>query len=221
VSWLFLALCSQASAAEGMAGLSWTPLSRGDLAWVIEERTTGTGVGEFDGTVRSALTPFAGAWIQRVGLLGTLGVSRISTSSRTDGVIRQRHWGVVRPGLDVRWALRPRDRSGPTPWLMLGAMGSIPSARDTSNGYSEPEQDQADQGATVDRVRLGGIGGRLGGGVELEIVPQLSLGGELALEYYTSSLRANDLVAVTATLETRGAVLLTFSWDDPRTKNSE
>ena len=58
-------------------------------------------------------------------------------------------------------------------------------------------------------------------GVELELVPHLSLGGELALEYYTSSLRANDLVAVTTTLETRGAVLLTFSWDDPRTKSSE
>lgn len=211
-----LALCGGALASEGMVGLAWTPLSRGDLAWVLEDRTTGTGVGEFDGSVRSSVVPYGGAWLGRVGLVGTLGVSRLSTSSRSNEVVRQRHWGVVRPGLDVRWALTPRDRTAPVPWLMLGAAGSIPSARDVSNGYTEDEQAQADLGANVDRVRLGGVGARLGGGVDLAIAPHLAVGGELALEYYTSALRSNDLVAVTTTLGTRGALLLTWTWDNPR-----
>ncbi|TNE90050.1 MAG: hypothetical protein EP330_09485 [Deltaproteobacteria bacterium] len=211
---LLLALLAPAQAADGFAGLAYTPLSRGDLTWVLEERTTGTGVGEFDGATRSSLVPFGGAWFNRVGVLGTLGITRISTSARAGDIVRQRHWGVVRPGVDVRWAMTARETDKPVPWLMLGAAASIPSARDTSNGFTETEQNEADQAATIDRTRLGGFGGRLGGGVDYAVLPHLSIGGELAAELYTSALRGSDLVAVTTVLGTRGALLLTFTWGE-------
>lgn len=209
---LLAALLAPANAAEGIAGLAWAPLSRGDLVWVADERTTGTGVGEFDGSSRPNLAPFGGVWWKRTALVGSLGVARISTSSRSGGVVRNRHWGVIRPSLDVRYALLDRQRSVPIPWLVAGVAGSIPSARDSSNAFSDLEQEEADRAATVDRTRLGGLGARLGAGIDLEILPHLSIGGEFALEAYTSALRSSELVAVTTTIGSRGALLLTFGW---------
>src|SRR5690606_31447825 len=64
-------LAALAHAAEPYAGVEWRPLSRADLAWVEEGRTSGAGVGELDGTVRPALQAHGGLWLgERVALGG-------------------------------------------------------------------------------------------------------------------------------------------------------
>ena len=212
---MILALAmSLAQAAAPMAGLSWTPLSRADLVWVEDGRTTGTGVGEFDGTSRASLMPWAGAWLGRTALVGTMGVAWLGTSTSSDGVVRRSHRGVLRPGLDLRYALMPRSESTPLPWLVLGAAGSIPFARDRSNAYTDEEQAQADQATLVERARLGGLGARVGAGVEVRITGGLSLGAEAAIEGYTSTLRAAESVSLNTWVGTRAAILLSFTWPD-------
>ncbi|MCO4744276.1 MAG: hypothetical protein KC912_05770 [Proteobacteria bacterium] len=209
---LLAAWIVSAAAADGFAGLSWTPLSRADLVWVADDRTTGTGVGEFDGTTRPSLQPFGGAWFDRVGLVASIGVARLTASTTADGVRRQRHWGVIRPGVDLRVALVERTIAKPIPWAVVGVAGSVPSARDVSNGFTDAEQTEADRAAQAERVRLGGIGARLGAGLDYALLPHLSLGAELSLEWYTSTLRTADAVSASTWLGSRGSLLLTFDW---------
>jgi hypothetical protein len=213
---LLVAWIATASAADGFAGLAWTPLSRADLVWVADDRTTGTGVGEFDGTTRPSLQPFGGAWFGPVGLAASIGIARLTASSTADDVRRQRHWGVIRPGLDLRVALTERAGSKPIPWAVIGVAGSIPSARDVSNGFTDAEQAEADRAAQAERVRLGGVGARLGAGLDYGLLPHLSLGAELSIEWYTSTLRSSDAVSASTWLGSRGSLLLTFDWgSDP------
>ncbi len=214
---MIAALLAAASlAATPVFGLEWTPLSRGDLVWVADGRTTGLGVGEFDGTVRPALSAFGGAWVsRRVGLVGSLGVARLTSTATTAETWRARHWGVVRPAVDVRFALIPRDDPRPSPWVFLGAYGDIPSARDTSNGYSDEEEEEADQTAYAERARLGGFGGRAGVGVDVRLHPYLSLGALWAVQVHRGTLITSETHTVTAWVGGHASLLLTFDW--PRT----
>jgi hypothetical protein len=204
---------SAARAATPIAGVAWTPLSRSDLVWVDESRTSGVAVGEFDGVVRPALAAFGGAWISnRVGLVGSLGVARLQSTTWSGDTWRQRHWGVFRPEVDLRISLTGRAVGRPSPWLFLGLYGDIPSARDTSNGYSEVEQDAADEDAWAERARLGGIGGRLGAGVDYRLREGLALGATWSLGYHRGFLQTSDMSVVSSWLATEAALLLTFEW---------
>ncbi|MBW1881491.1 MAG: hypothetical protein JRJ84_24300 [Deltaproteobacteria bacterium] len=210
--WLLLALIP-AHAVTPMAGVAWTPFSRSDLVWTDDGRTSGVGVGEFDGAVRPALTGFGGAWIsRRVGLVGTLGVARLQSTTWVGDTYRQRHWGVVRPGMDLRVALSTREVGRPAPWAMVGVHGDIPSARDVSNGYTDDEQDQADDTAFVDRARLGGVGGRVGIGVDYRLREGIAVGAMWAAEYHRGVLRTDEANTVSSWVGADAALLLTFEW---------
>ena len=200
-------------AATPIAGVSWTPLSRSDLVWVDEGRTSGVAVGEFDGVARPALAAFGGAWVsERVGVVGSLGVARLQSTTWTGDTWRQRHWGVVRPEIDLRIALSTREVGRPAPWLFLGLYGDIPSARDVSNGYNEAEQEDADEDAWVERVRLGGLGGRLGAGVDYRLRDGLALGATWAVGYHRGFLQSTDTKVVSSWLATEASLLLSFEW---------
>jgi hypothetical protein len=210
---MLVLVASTVLAATPFAGLEWRPLSRADLAWVAEDRTSGDAVGEFDGVVRPALQAFGGAWLSdRVGLAGSLGVARLTTTSWTGETARQRHWGVIRPELDLRVALTKRSPH-PLPWLLLGFDGDIPSARDVSDGYTADEQAAADRDAQTERLRLGGFGGRLGAGVDARVAPGVSVGACFDLAGHFGVLRSEDASTVSSWLATGAAVLVTFDWD--------
>lgn len=210
---LLLALLAPAPAATGYAGLEWRPLSRQDLVWVEEGRTSGAAVGEFDGSVRSVLHAFGGVWFNRyIAVQGGLGLARLTTTSRIDDGYRQRHWGVIRPSVDLRFGwMEPRLRY-PIPWVILGAYGDIPSVRDVSDAYTAEEQEAADALATSDRVRLGKVKGRVGMGVDYQMLPGVSLGAMFTVGVHRSTYEGADDTFTSLWLATDGALLVTFEW---------
>ena len=210
-------LLGAAAWAAPFFGLEYSPFSRGDLTWIDEDRTSGALVGEFDGLVRPNLQAFFGGWIGNyLALSGTLGVARLQNVTWVSDIYRQRHWGVLRPGLDVRVAPLKRQDRLPTLWFLLGCHGDIPSARDISNGYTNEEQEGADETALGERARLGGVGARLGVGVEQKIAPALLVGALYAVEWQRSVLESDDATAVSSWLGSRAALMLTFQWPGPK-----
>jgi hypothetical protein len=202
-----------AAAATPYVGVEWRPLSRGDLLWVAEGDTTGLAVGGLDGFARPQLLAYGGAWItEHVGVHGSLGVARLKSTSWVGDIYEQRHWGVIRPEIDVRVSLLSRSDPRPNPWLFLGPHADIPSARDISNGYTEEEQELADRSATIDRIRLGAVGGRFGAGVDYGLLPELHLGLLCALDWHRSLYRGSDPAVTTAWLVAEAALLLEFHW---------
>ena len=195
-------------------GLAWTPLSRADLSWVADERTSGTGVGEFDGIVDPSLSAWGGVWLrERWAIVGGLGVARLTSTTWDGDVWRQRHWGVIRPSADLRWAAMKRDDAHAiVPFLDFGVHGAIPSARDTSNGYSAEEADQADADATLDRLRLGGVGGRVGAGVDWRPTPGIALGAQYVVEARFGTLRTTDTSIVSSWISSQVELLVAFEW---------
>lgn len=214
---LWLALSGGAEAATPTVLVSWTPFSRGDLAWIEDGRGTGTGVGEFDGLVAPALDVSAGVWFRRepgpwdVGLTLGLGVARIQTTTWIEDIYRTRHVGVVRPSLDLRVAPWKPGKY-PWPWLLIGAQGDIPSARDASNGYTEEEQTAADDGALLDRARLGGIGARIGFGLEQRLVGGLTIGAQYTAGWHRGFLKAEDSRQVSSWVGSEVALVVGFHW---------
>lgn len=199
-----------------LAGVEWRPLSRADLGWIVDDRDSGVAVGEFDGSVRPALFAYGGAWVgDRAAVIGTLGIARLTNTTEVDTVIRQRHWGVIRPGVDLRFALiEPRDRV-PLPWLLIGGHADIPSARDVSTGYTRDEQKVADEQAFVERASLGGVGTRAGLGAEIEVQPGLTLGAQWTVGWQVATWRADDLDQTSSWVAADASILLGFRWPPP------
>jgi len=212
-----LFLANAALAVTPLMGVEWRPLSRADLNWLEDGRSSGLSVGEFDGTVNPALAAMGGVWwTPRVATLATLGVARLQNTTQVGKIVTQRHWGVIRPGIDVRWGLMQPAEKRPYPWLFLGMHGDIPSARDISNGYTKPEQKAADENATIERARLGGLGGRAGVGADYRPVPGVAFGIQYGLTWRRGVFQADDREAVTSWLSGEAAFLLAFEW--PKTE---
>lgn len=207
---LWMCLTTLATAGP-IIGIEWMPLTRSDLDWVDDDRTSGLAVGEFDGAVRPNLMPFFGGWVsERVGLVGSIGFARLSNTTWTSDIYRQRHWGVVRPALDLRIGLTNRREGWPHLWLVGGLYGDIPSARDVSNGYTAEEQELADETALSERARLSGVGGRLGLGADLKLTQALSVGLQYSARYHRGLFRGNDSNAASTWLAGEASVLLTL-----------
>ncbi|MFT6144279.1 MAG: hypothetical protein ACJATT_001105 [Myxococcota bacterium] len=210
-------LLSLALGAEPFAGAAIRPFSRADLVWVQEGRTSGESVGEFDGVVRPGIQPYVGAWFSpRIGLLGSVGVASLSTSTFIGDNVSRRSHTVVRPSIDLRVALRPES---PTVWTVASVHADIPSAVDRSTVYTDEEQEAADIGASNTRSRLGGVGGALGAGVDVSLVPELSVGIQYRLELHRGSLRNTTAVTTSTWLASDASLLITVHW--PRPKQDE
>ena len=210
---VLLAQLTVAHAATPIAGLEWRPLSRGDLVWTGDRRTSGLSVGEFDGFVRPALQLHAGAWTgSRVALLGGLGLARLQNTTIVDDVYRQRHWGVFRPSVDMRFSFTDVVQKKPIPWVLVGMYGDIPSVRDVSNGYTDEEQELADELAGAERARLGGVGLRTGLGVTLHLADGVVIGGQYAVGIHRSVFQADDADAVTSWMLAEASLLIGFEW---------
>jgi hypothetical protein len=207
-------LAGAALAAVPYAGLEWRPLDRGDLAWVDDERTSGLAVAEEDGVVHPALSAFFGAWVSpRFALQGSLGLARLTSTTWVGEVWEQRHWGVIRPAADARFALTKPTPGWPLPWVLVGVYGDIPSARSTSNGFDDVEQYEADLLATTDRGRLSGVGARAGIGADLRVHPAFSVGASWCYTVHRSLFAGTDPTIVTTFVSGDAALLATFWWD--------
>ncbi len=199
--------------AEPIVGVAWHPLSRADLVAVSEDRTSGVGVGEFDGTVRPSFQLFGGAWSRgRVGVVGSLGTARLSTTTFLGETVQGRSWTVIRPSVELRVRLLARERRGPKPWAFASTYVDAPIVTDTSNAYSEEEQDAADTRIREETARLGGVGGQLGLGAEIDVTDELSVGLQWGVGVHRGVLRDTAAVSVSTWLATDGALLVTLHW---------
>lgn len=218
--WLTATLLAAPASAEpstdaptATLGLAWRPLSRADLMWTADGRTSGVAVGEFDGVVAPDLRPFAGVWLAgRWGLLGGLGFARLDATTWTGDTFRQRVWAVLRPELEARWTFWDRRDTRPTPFLLLAGYGDVPFARDTSNTFTEEEQDAADENATLERARLGGFGLRAGLGVDHELVDHLRVGFVTAFRWHQGVLRTSEATTTSSWMAVDAAITVAFEW---------
>lgn len=202
-------------------GVAWRPLSRQDLVFVDEGRTSGVAVGEFDGSVKPNFDGFVGLWFSRhVSLQVGIGVAQVVQTSVADEVASQKSWAVVRPSLDLRLGWMEPTMKWPVPWFSVGAFGDVPVVTDTSTGYTAEEQSAADEAATNAAYRLGGVGGRVGVGVDQRVLPGVLLGIHLNLGIVRSAYQGADATFTSLWLATEGAIQLTFEWPQGPTRDA-
>jgi hypothetical protein len=213
---LLLAL-APAEAARPFFGLEIRPLSRQDLVWVDEQRTSGVAVGEYDGAVSPLLGAFGGAWFNRwVGLDVGLGVAVLQSVSAAGEVERERTWAALRPSADLRFGwVEPAPRR-PIPWVLLGVHGNIPTVTDASNGFTAEEQTAADAASAEAQYRLAGLGGRVGFGVDYEVLPGLSLGAVASVGLHRAGYTGGDGTFTSLWVQTEAALRLTYLFTDRR-----
>lgn len=180
-------LLATALAAEGSAlGVDYVPSGRADLVWVDEARTSGTLVGELDGLVRPSLTPYLVLHGARVSTVLGLGFGRTSEISWTGEERRKVVNAGIRPAVDLHHYLL-EDRA--SAWVGAGVYGVIPIVRDVSSAYGEAEQEAAREASREVMARIGGVGGRLGAGAEVELSPGLTVG----LRFHTNAWRGQRI----------------------------
>ncbi len=219
---LLLAAMQSAVASEPFFGLEWAPLSRQDLVWVDESRTSGLAVGEFDGSVSSNLQAFGGVWFDhRWGLAGTLGYAQWTNETLTDDTVGRRTWAVIRPGVELRVGFHERRLLRPLPYVFLGLHGDIPIVTDRSNAHDEEAQDAIDATLRADAYRLGGFGGRTGFGVDYGVLPGLWLGAVVGLGLHRTAYAGADVDFGTLWVSMDAAFRLTFSWGGPNPPNRD
>jgi hypothetical protein len=104
----------------------------------------------------------------------------------------------------------------PIPWVVAGVFGDIPTVRDKSSSYTADEQAAADESAKTDAWRLGGVGGRVGLGVDFRIVEGLMLGAQATVGLVGSTYAGGDGNFTTLWVSEEASLLLTFEWPDRR-----
>lgn len=205
--WILALLTAPAAlAADLRAEARWTPFGRADLVFVEEGRGSGVLVGEHDGIVRSSFQPAllwhspASGW----GIAGTLGVARLTTTTWSGEAWTQRHWGVARAEIEIRRDLPAWEGL----YAVAGLHGDLPSARVSSNAFTEEETALADEDAWLERARIGGAGGHAGVGVEIPLRPHLWVGFRGDMRLHTGFLRTSEAQAVSRLLWSEGALVL-------------
>ncbi len=171
--WL-LGFLSVPAIAEPVLAVDYVPFSRADLVWIGEDWTSGTGVGEFDGLLKSPLTPWVGIRKEAWTGLATVGAARIATITNSDTERQLYARSGLRVGLAAQRELGEWNTA--RPWLGVGASVTIPFARDQADSYSNVESAEAEINDSADRARIGGLGARAGGGVDLPILTGAHLG---------------------------------------------
>jgi hypothetical protein len=210
---MWIAWVGLAFAADPMAGVEFVPFSRADAVQIADGRRTGTGVGEFDGTVWPSLRAFGGAWVsERIGITGHLGLAVMQTSSWSGEHWVRQHLGVVRPGADLRISVLKRSDERPHPLVVVGAYGDIPTASVGSDGFSGAERDQARDDASRERARLGGVGARVGAGVDHRVHRNIVLGFLWSVRGHRAVVRTAETASVSGWWGSEVGLTFTFEW---------
>ncbi len=195
-----LLLVSGVLAADPVLGVAWVPLSRGDVLGTEDGGwTSGTGVGEFDGILRPALTFHGGLAFGADTVLCDLGVARVTTTRWLDDGYAQRHVGGLRLGGTWRHDLARSATGRAMAWGEIGVYGVVPSARDVSDAYNEAEQEDADESAAQTRKTIGALGGRIGPGFGVHLGEDVLLGARFhAMVHRGQRLQEASLTVSTA-----------------------
>lgn len=172
---MLLTLLSQAHAG-GFFGVDYVPFGRADLVAIEEDQTSGTGVGELDGLLSPPLTAWGGVLNDRKAWLAGVAVAYRSSTTWAGSQRTASRRGGIRLALDHRSYLVSPDPDTVSPWIQAGIYGIVPVASENSDAWNDDEALAMDAVAAEDRSRIGGVGLRAGGGVELVLDSGVSLG---------------------------------------------
>jgi hypothetical protein len=178
-----LALLASPAMAEPIVAVDYVPFSRADLVWLEESRTSGTGVGEFDGLIKPSLTPWVGVRGAHWTGMGTLGAARIATVTTNSTGRHISSNAGVRLGASLQRNLGEWETA--QAWIGMGAWGVIPFSKDRNDAYSEAQAAEADFNSSTNRARIGGMGARAGGGVDFPLLPAAQIGFHTHLVAHT------------------------------------
>ncbi len=201
-----LLLVATALAADPIVGADFTPIGRFDLLWAQSEQPTGTFVGELDGLIAPPLSAWAGLRGDRTAWILGLSMARTSTTTWTAEDRRKQVVTGIRPALDVRRDLTPREVGEPVAWVGLGAWGVIPIVRDTSTAYGDEETADAREGSREIMARVGGFGGRAGLGADYLFTDALSLGLQSHLQGWRGQRYTEDALLISTLVSVQAAV---------------
>jgi hypothetical protein len=153
---LFTFLVMSAQASTPLFGLEYAPSRAPALTTSLQ---TGTGLGEFDGTINPVWRPFIGSQLtESFDLTGTLGMASTSEYTQINEVVEQITTHVFRPSFAVGFKRRPIKAGDYGLRYTLGAHVNLPWVARSSSGYSSDEQASADVTSTVEGDRLRGFG---------------------------------------------------------------
>lgn len=211
---MWLLLVSLQARADALVGVDWVPFDRGDLAWVEDGELSGTLVGENDGLLVPSLTAWGG-WADRhnAALVGLAG-ARVLTTTTSGSSVTGSVVAALRPSVDYRRYLLPREPGHATCWVQAGGYGDIPAAKTWAEVSSDAEQEALDAADAETKARIGGWGLRAGGGASVAWDNGLSVGARYLGVFHRSSLVSDDGSRTTSTL-TRGEVALELSFAFP------
>ena len=207
-----LILLAATAHAGAIMGVDLSPSGRGDLAWVLDGRSTSDLAAETDGLLTPPLT-FWGGWLRdQNALLGGLAVQRTTTWTWSGSDVATVAAGGVRPSVDLRRYLRPREAGRASPWLQGGAWVVIPNASYSNSTWTDEEQAAYDEQAAQDRAGIGGVGLRLSPGGEVLFENGLSLGLRGGLGVYQASARTTAEVSRTWLVTTDAALVFALTY---------
>jgi hypothetical protein len=106
----------------------------------------------------------------------SLGAARQLTTRWDAGQARRYAVTAFRPGVEAQRRWDQEQVLSPNPFLAAGLWGVVPIVRDRSSAYGPAEQDAANESARGVMAQLGGVGIRLGGGLDLPLNETLSVG---------------------------------------------
>ena len=206
--------------AEGLAGVDWRPFDRSDLASIIGDSNGAAGADTPPTASRSAagLTPWGGvivgpnAWLASFGLTLDRTLSWTGTVDDQEDTLQHRLVASLRPGLDYRRYLRPREPGAVAPWVGLGASAVLPVVRYEDASLTPEEQADWDEAAREDRARILAVGGRLGAGLEVGFANGLGVGARLFGVVHRGQTLDEDTYTATVRLDTDAAVYLSFTF---------
>ena len=199
--------------AEPMAGLEWVPAGRADSAWIEGEQLSGTLVAEGDGWIDPSLSAWFGHRMDRLALVGSLGLAAINTVTLTasgeDQVDRSRMLLMaVRPGADLRFYL-----GEPAPveaWVGGGLYGVVPVVSYTSDTFTEDEQAAYDELAEEDRARILSGGGRVFFGAEHRWDGGLGVGMQASWGLHRAQQLNDSVIRISWRSGVEAAILLSY-----------
>lgn len=150
-------------------GLSYTP-GQG-----LAQQAGDTGMGEFDGLLRPAWTPWVtlnpdALWRWQLGV----GAARLVTTRWDAGAWQRQAITTIRPTVELQRGLGEHERV--QPFAGVGLWGVVPIVRDTSTAYGEAQQRDARENARGTMARLGGVGVSVGGGIDIPVNDHLTAG---------------------------------------------
>lgn len=208
---MWLLLLSHLARADILLGVDYAPFGRGDLAWIEDGQLSGNLVGELDGLLVPSLTAWGG-WADRwnAALFGLAG-ARVATLTTDGGSTTGSALAALRPSVDYRRYLAPRDPGGAAAWVQLGAYGVIPGARTLADTSSDAEQEALDAADAETRARIGGWGLRLGGGASVAWDNGLSLGARYLGVLHRSSMVSEEVRTTSTWLRGEAALELSFA----------